>query len=390
MPKPLKILLIIETSRTYGRKLLRGIAQYALLNGPWEIERQAPFYLQHSQAVEAMGNLSLKHAMSADGIIMREQKNIEPLIKSGIPIVIACYSTEDFDVPTIRTDDEGIAAAAAKYYLERGYESFAFVGYDGMFWSDNRKTAFARILEEAGYKCEIYHQPKIKKQRVWEQEQKTLSEWLKKLPKPVALMACNDDRAQQVLATCRLAGLAVPEEVAILGVDNDEFLCTLMHPPLSSIGLSNEIAGYEAASVLDRMIHGEKLAKTIIPVHVTNIVTRQSSDILAIRDPVVAQSVKFIREHVREPIQIDNVLGNVAISRRSFYEKFKQTMNSSVYRYIKKVRVEHIEHLLLETEMTISQIAYHMGFNSDDHIASYFRSLKGVSPHAFRASRRLR
>lgn len=382
-----KILLIIETSRSYGRQLLRGIANYALLNGPWQIERQAPFYLHHSQEV---GDFSLKDAAGFDGIIMREQKNNVPLIKTGIPLVFASYFKKDINAPMIQTDDEGIATVVAKYYLERGFENFAFVGYDEMFWSDSRKAAFADCIKDAGYLCQTYAQPKSKKQRDWKQEAGLLSDWLRKLPKPVALMACNDDRAQQVLTACQQAGLSVPERVAIVGVDNDEFVCTLAHPSLSSVNLSAEIAGFEAASVLDRMIQGEKVGTPIIPVRASNIVPRQSSDILAITDPIVAQSIKFIREHVSSPIQIEDVLGEVAISRRSLYEKFRQTLGISVHRYIKKQRIEHIEYLLLNTEMSISEIAYRMGFTSDEHIATYFRSVKGVNPHAFRISRMLK
>ena len=144
MQTPPKILLVIETSRTYGRKLLRGIAQYALLNGPWQIERQGPFYLPSSQTV---GDFSPKFAAGFDGIIMREQKNMEPLIQCGIPIVLASYLTADSDVPMIRTDDMDIAQSAAKHYFERGYENFAFAGYDGMFWSDNRKVSFINCIE---------------------------------------------------------------------------------------------------------------------------------------------------------------------------------------------------------------------------------------------------
>ena len=387
MPKTKKILLIIETSRIYGRKLLRGIAQYALLNGPWQIERQAPFYLQGSQGV---GDFSLEKATGFDGIIMREQKNIEPLIDSNIPVVFASYLKQDFNAPMIRTDDEGISAVAAKYYLERGFKNFAFVGYDGMFWSDNRKAAFADCIEKAGYLCQTYTQPKSNKQRSWDLEQSVLSDWLEELPKPVALMACNDDRAQQVLSACSQAELSVPEEVAIVGVDNDEFICTLAHPPLSSVNLSAEMAGFEAASVLDRMIQGEKVGNLLIEVLPSNIITRQSSDILAIQDPVVAQSVNYVRKHIREPIQIEDVLEHVAISRRSLYDKFKQIMGISVHQYIKKKRIEHIEHLLLNTEMSVSNIAYHMGFNSDDHIATYFRSVKGINPHAYRISLKLK
>lgn len=386
MAKPLDILVVIESSRTYGRQLLRGIAQYALVNGPWQIERQAPFYLQQ---FHAMGKFPLERAMKADGVIMREQANVDPLIDSGVPVVFASYLSREFEVPTIRTDDRQISMTAATYYLERGFKNFAFVGYDGMFWSDSRKAEFAEALKDKDVRLELYQQPKQKMKRVWERERVTLSQWLKALPKPVAIMTCNDDRAVQVLESCRLEEIAVPEEVAILGVDNDEFVCSLPHPALSSISLSTAIAGFEAASVLHRMILGEKLGKIVIPVHVNNVVTRQSSDLLAIEDESVAQAVKFIRDHIREPIQVEDILDHIAISRRSLYDKFKQSMNCSVHKYIKKSRIDRIEALLIGTEMTISQIAYHMGFRSDEHIASYFRSVKGVNPRAFRNSRKL-
>lgn len=328
--------------------------------------------------------------MDADGIIMREQKNIGMLIDSKIPIVLASYLTKNVNLPMIQTNDNEIATIAVKHYIERGYNQFAFVGYDNMFWSVNRKNAFVRVLEKEGYSCEVYKQPKYKRQLAWSREQTVLSEWLKKLPKPVAVLACNDDRSQQVSVACRLADLDIPEEVAILGVDNDEFVCNLTHPPLSSIGLSTEIAGYEAASVLDRMIHRKKITKKIIPVHVSSVVTRQSTDILATRDPVVAQSIKFIREHVREAIQVEDVVNFLAISRRSLYERFKRTLKCGVHEYIKKARIEYIESLLINTEMSVSQIAYHMGFQTDEHIASYFHSVKGVNPHKFRSSMKLK
>lgn len=387
MSRPPRILLIIETSRAYGRKLLRGIARYAMMNGPWEIEHLAPFYLKQSQTV---GDISLKMIKDVDGIIMREQKQIEPLIESGIPIVFASYLTNDFDVPMIRTNDESIARLAFRYFLERGFESFTFFGFDGMFWSDNRKTAFASFVQEAGYSCHEYPGSQSKTQQKWAQEQEMVANWLKQLPKPIALLACNDDRAQQILTVCRCAGLSVPEEIAIIGVDDDEFVCTLAHPPLSSISLSNEIAGYEAASVLDRMIQGEKITNLVIPVDANSVVTRQSSDVLAIRDPVIAQAVQFIREHVREPIQIDDLLNRIPVSRRSLCDRFKQAMGQSIHQYIKKHRIGHIEHLLIDTEMPISQIAFHMGFSSDEHIATYFRSVKKTTPHKFRTSRKLK
>jgi len=335
MANPFRILLVIETDRTYGRKLLQGISKYAQLNGPWDIELQAPFYLQPTHRV---GDFRFNHVADFDGIIMREQKNMESLFKAGIPLICISYLTPYSDIPTIRPADEEIAVAAAKYYLERGYKNFAFVGYDGLFWSDNRKTTFANFVTQAGFSCYTYTQPKTKKQRQWHQEAELLSDWLQKLPKPVGVMACNDERATQVLKACQFSNLAVPEELAILGVDNDEFLCTLSSPSISSVSLNLEVAGFEAASILDRVMRGEKIQNSIKLVRVRNIVTRISSNVHAISEPVVAQSINFIRKHIKKPIQIDDIVKAVLISRRSLQDKFKASMGISIYKYIKKLR----------------------------------------------------
>jgi LacI family transcriptional regulator len=387
MSKPLKILLILETGRSYGRNLLRGIAKYAHLNGPWQIELQAPFYLPGSRA---FCDFPVEEATKYDGIIMRDHKKNAQLLETKVPIVLASYLDTDFNVPMILTEDRQIAETVTAYYLDRGFKNFAFVGYDGLFWSEDRKAEFASCIEKAGYTCHQYTQPKLKRDRVWDQECGYLAEWLDKLEKPLAVLTCNDDRALQVLYACDHAKIPVPEEVAIVGIDNDEFICTLANPSLSSVSLSLEMAGFEAASILDRVMKGEEIDDPIVMIRANHVVTRQSTDVMAIQDYVVAQAVHFIRKNIRKNIQIDDVLEHVAVSRRTLYDKFKKSLSSSVHQYIKRLRIEYIEHLLLDTDMSISQIAYHMEFSSDDHIASYYRSVRGRNPGVFRNSMKLK
>jgi LacI family transcriptional regulator len=381
-----KVLLIIESSREYGRRFLRGIAHYSQLNGMWIFEHQIPFYLQTSR----QETLSLKSIPKVDGIIMREQPGAEELINSGIPIVFASYLTHDFQVPIAATDDVQIGQTAAEHFLSRGFEQFAFVGYDSMFWSNNRRDAFSQMLAARGFSCRPYIQDSRPRRRQWDHEQITLPQWLMSLPKPVGVFCCNDDRGQQVLTAARLAGISVPSEIAVLGVDNDEFICALTHPPLSSIALSVEMAGFEAAAALDAMMQNKPLLDRIIPVKVSHVSTRQSSDFLAISDPVVAEAVQFIRLNARKPLQIDDVLRVMAVSRRCLYDRFKKILGCSVHEFIKRRRVEQIEKMLLESDLSISEIAFRLGFTGDDHIAQYFRCETGLNPHKFRAQSKLK
>jgi LacI family transcriptional regulator len=381
-----KVLLIIESSREYGRQFLRGIAHYSQLNGLWIFEQQIPFYLQSSRQEK----LSIKSIPKVDGIIMREQPGVEDLINSGIPIVFASYLAGDSQVPIAATDDLQIGETAADHFLSRGFQHFAFVGYDSMFWSNNRRDAFAQLLENKGFTCRPFVQDRCPRRRQWDYEQITLTQWLLDLPKPAAVFCCNDDRGRQVLTAARMAGLSVPGEIAVLGVDNDEFVCSLTHPPLSSIALSVEIAGFEAAAALDAMMQKKPLPSRTIPVKVSHAVTRQSSDFSAIRDPVVAEAVQFIRQNVRKPLQIDDVLRVLAVSRRCLYDKFKKILGCSVHEFIKRRRVEQIEKMLLESDLSISEIAFRLGFTSDDHIAQYFRCETGLTPHKYRSKLKLK
>ncbi|MBE3145281.1 MAG: DNA-binding transcriptional regulator [Planctomycetes bacterium] len=377
-----KVLLLLETSREYGRGLLRGIVRYANLHGSWIIERQTPFYLRSEAGKDTT---SLKILTEADGIILREQKILGPARRRHIPVIVANFKKQSIPgFSQLVADDDQIGQMAAAHFLQRGFHHFAYLGYDDMFWSVRRKNSFVHQLAKAGYDAGCFKQNRVKHLRLWIKEKTDVAQWLLSLPRPTGLMACNDDRALQAMDACRQAGLKVPEEIAILGVDDDELVCNLSWPPLSSICLDLENAGYKAAALLDRMMSGKHLPPQTIFVKARHVTTRHSTDILAISDAIVVKAVRFIQEHVRQPLQISDVLSHVAISRRGLYDKFQQSLGCSVYRYIKQTRIEHIERLLSMTDMPIRQIALEMGFSSPEHISAYFYSEKGCNPLEFR------
>ena len=270
-------------------------------------------------------------------------------------------------------------------FFDRGFHHYAFAGFSDMFWSNARAESFDRAVAKAGYQCHHYNCRSARYAHSWEREQAKLGDWLQSLPKPVALMACNDDHGRHILDACKVKGLRIPSDVAVLGVDNDELVCDLSNPPLSSIALGTRKAGYEAAGLLERMMTGEDVGGQQIIVPALQVVTRQSTDIFAVEDEDVAKALLFIREVSNKTlIQVDDVVEAAATSRRSLERKFKKHIGRSIYSEIKHQRVLQIEKLLLETDLTVTEISVKMGFSCLEQLARYFREAKAMSPRDFR------
>ena len=384
MPKIPKVILIIERSRSFGRGLLHGIIQYSNLHGPWLYYMKPEFYRQGKGKSQKWLT-----GLDADGIIAHtwDPVFIDSIINLGLPAVICGLDKPKRKSCRLYTDETGAGRMAAEYFMERGFSYFAFCGFDDMIWSQQKCDGFKRTLADAGFQTFIYRQPRMKRLRKSPNEQPIIAAWLKSLPKPLALMTCNDDRGLEVLAACRIAKCEVPNDIAILGVDNDELICNSSYPQLSSIVLSTERAGYEAANVLDKLMRGHQIAEnekevTIQPLY---IVTRQSTDITAINDKIVAQAVSFIRRHPREIIQVGDVADAVGISRRALEQHFRKALDHSVHDEIKNARVNQMANMLIGTNMSVSQIANLLGYPYQiNNISRYFKQQKGMSPIDYR------
>ncbi len=388
MAQQRKILLMIETSRAYGRSVLRGIAKYSRAHGPWIFHRPAPFYWGRS-AREASVEQLLR--LGADGAILREQtrrERIEEILATGIPVIVAPYTAPFDGVPNIVSDDQAIGRMAADYFLRRGFRQFAYCGFgDLYFWSRERGRSFCQRVRGAGYEAHYYeYEQRMSASRPsWAREQEVLVDWLQSLPQPVGLMACNDDRSQYVLQACKIAGLHVPEQVAILGMGNDDLVCDLAAPRLSSIAVSSERSGYEAAALLDKRMAGQKVADRMVVGLPSHVVTRQSTDVFAVADRHVREALRFIHARAnREPVQVDDVVKAIALSRRSLYDRFAKTLGRSVHKEIKRVRVDRLARLLVTTNLSISQIAAKLGCTDMKNLARYFKQDMGLTPLQYR------
>lgn len=384
MPNKPKVILFIETSRAYGQGLLYGIAKYSRLHGPWGFYREPQFYFKRSNDREMV--LSKLKKWDAAGIIARvpDLDKANEILSLGLPTVISAHFGDIIpNSANIVTDDKKIGQMVANHMLERGFKHFAFFGSEETFYGRGRLESFCQTIAQAGFEATFQIGSKRSKERT-EREPSSLGKWLDNLPKPVGIMACTDDDSQRLAEECKMTGLHVPEEVAIIGVDNDVLVCTLSDPPLSSVALNTERAGYEAAELLDRMMKEEKKEFTNVIVQPSHIITRQSSDILAIADEDVAQAVRFIREHCRQTIQVSDVVNHVPLSRRVLEQRFRKVLGRSILDEIKRIRIEQICQMLMETNLPVAEIAANLGYLSVDHIARYFREKMDMSPLAYR------
>jgi LacI family transcriptional regulator len=323
--------------------------------------------------------------LNPDGVIAPDSAKSDDLISLGIPIVVAGMSNPRLpELPYILSDSAAIGKMAGEYLVSRGFKHFAFCGYANLPWSQERGDSFAESITLAGFEIHIYPQRKRRVRQSWENERDFMSDWLLDLPKPVAIMSCNDDRSQDIVEACKTVDLHIPSEVALLGVDNDEFICDLTNPSLSSVAVNAERSGYEGAELLDRLMNREKMAGQTILAKPTHIVTRQSTDILAIEDQAVADAVRFISENGKKAIGVLDVVNAVLMSRRAIERRFKAHLGYSIYDEIRRVRVDHICRMLTETNLSITEVAAAMDFPGVEHIARYFRKEKNMSLMAYR------
>ena len=250
---------------------------------------------------------------------------------------------------------------------------------------DRRADFFRQFIEEAGCPCDVFQTlAGTRRAPSWEQEQEQIARWIAALPKPAGIMTANDDRGLQVLDACRRIGAAVPEEVAVLGVDNDEYLCGLAIPPLSSIDINSEETGYQAAALLDRMMAGKRPPKRLPQIKPRGVIIRCSTDVLATDDADVVRAVQFIREHACGPITSRQVVDHVSLSRSSLGPRFKRVLGCTIHQEIQRVRVERAKDLLAQTRMPIKEIASVTGFKTVQYLTRAFRRLTRETPAAFR------
>lgn len=377
-----RVALLIETSRNYGRGILQGVARYAQAHGPWS------FFIEERELHSGIPDW-LKR-WRGDGIIARieDKRMAQMLLQLGCPVVDLLCSTPSERIPGFTTDSNEVARLAAQFFRNAGFRHFAFCGFPGLAFSDSREEAFTAQLAVQGQKLRVL--PALgdisRRAHIQAEERRGLdtegaiAAWLRKQPHPLAVLACNDTRAQQVLNACREHGIRVPEEVAVMGVDNDNVLCSLCDPPLTSIDPGTERIGEEAAALLAQMMKGAAVPAGIRQVPPAGIVERASTDVVAMEDPIMVKAVRFIRDHFGKGIAVKDVLAEVGRSRSDLEQRFRRCLGRSVCGEIMRCRLARAARLIAETDLSLIDIAARAGFATSPHFCRVFRRQFGCTP----------
>ncbi len=376
-----RVAVCVDKARNYGRGVLRGIAQYVETFGPWSLSVD-------QQAAGTFANEWL-HDWQGDGILayIDDAPLAEHLRASKIPTVELFAYRRDLKLPQVGNDDVAIGRLAAEHLLERRFTHFAFAGYPDEPWVERRQHGFSENLDRAGFDHKTFLCARRPQTMIeWEQIQQSMADWIRSLPKPIGVMACSDRHAQRVLDACGRACAIVPEEVAVIGVDNDEETCRLSSPPLTSVIENSTKIGYEAARLLDQLMKGTLKPKNMPPILVApiGIATRRSTEVTAINDWLVADAVRFIREHACDGLKVETLVAEFGVSRSVFYERFLNAMNRSPHQEILRVQLEKTKRLLTETDFSLEKITELAGFQHPANMSATFKREVGMNPSVYR------
>lgn len=361
--------------------MLKGIAQYERSHQSW-----AAFLDDEARSEVDPKWLRTK---KWSGVISRHTTPalISACGEMGIPLVDLNDTAPTAGIPKIRPDNTALGHLGAEHLLERGFRHFGFSGFATPGWSRERCNGFVEALALAGHACDVQDvEYPGDLTPFWDSKQISgLAAWLRRLPKPLAVMACNDMRALQVVSAAQHAGLLVPEEVAVLGANNDTIRCELADPALSSVAANPFQSGYRAAEVLGQLIARKRIENLDQRIEPVGVVTRQSTDILAMSDKNVAAALSYIRAHACHGISVEDVLKQAFASRSQLEKKFRRFLGRSPQAEIRRVQVTQIRQLLFETDFPLKKIAELAGFEHVEYMCVVFKRLTGESPGTYRS-----
>lgn len=373
------VALIVETSVAYGRQILGGVARYLRAHGSWSI------FLDERELSAAPPEWLLN--WDGDGIICRSTtpEVAQALQERQLAVVDLNDRFRDLGFPHIGSDMPAIGRAAAEHLLERGFRHIAYCGFTNEPWSLDRLQGVKEAVAGNGKVCGVFNSSwsGLRKHR-WQDERDAISAWLKALPRPLGVVACNDVRGQHVLDACRMLNIAVPEEVAVVGVDNSETFCELCDPPLSSVLPNAERIGFEAAALLSQLMDGKPPPKDKLRIAPNSVIARQSSDVLAIDDPAVALALRYIREHIREGISVSDITAQTLVSRSTLERKFRHFLGHSPQEEIRRTRLKRVKQLMLDTDWPLDHIAEVAGFEHPEYMMVQFKRSFGQTPTQWR------
>lgn len=382
------VALLIESSRSYGRGLLRGIARFSRTHGNWSL-------LHEEMTLDS--DLPLWLAQSeADGVIARVDDHIiEPLRQLGVPFVDVRCNRDYPGIPGLQTDVRGEAQLVFEHLWQRGFRRFAFCGYRGARYSETRLNCFREIVAAENCPLSVYEtvaEPNASLtgiERAGVMDTEGLSEWLAGLRPPTGLFVCNDIRGQQALNACRKVGISVPDDLGVVGVDDDHAICPLCDPPLSSVRPDAEHTGYRAAETLADLMNGKVPASEIEEIPPIGVIQRLSTQVAAVEDREVAQACRYIRENVNQGIDVTDIVQHTKLSRRQLERRFRLALDRTPHQEITAAQVARVKQLLTESDLSLEKLAPLAGYDYAEHLNAVFKRETGQTPGQYRNASRM-
>lgn len=380
----MRLLFITDFTEQFAYRFLRGILNYSRSTEQWVVCKMPPAY-KRQLGVE--GVVAWAKEWRADVVIAQfdPEDDVSLFRKNGIVALAQDYIVKFDSIPNITGDYSLTGTMAAEYFLAKGFKHFGFFGYNGVCWSDERRDAFRQRVEKAmdeGVSFHVYDRQNI--DNMWYYDQSILSDWLQSLPKPIAIMTCDDNQGNILLQACEFCGLHVPFDVAIIGVDNDEILCNMSDPTMSTINVDIERGGSDTAAMVDRMVKDLEYPGEDVVLKPLGVIERLSSSVFATNDKEVLAALRFIHANMDSKIQVTDVLENVPVSRRLLEQRFKNMTGMTIYNYISVMRMERFAQLLISSNDSISDIAARLDEFDTKGISRRFKELKGCTPSEFR------
>ncbi|MBK1876695.1 XylR family transcriptional regulator [Pelagicoccus mobilis] len=388
MPAVKQIIIITSTIADEARRFLRSIGAQSRQKTPWRIHLD--------ENLEGQPNVDWIFSKPWDGVITNcfDQSIVKGCVERGIPCIDLNDDTPIVSgVPKIRPDNEAMGHMVAEHFKERGYTNFAFCGYRGEVWSEERRNGFEEAVKLLGSECNSFETSFRDEDKTvhllnepdWEQsERERIKKWISTLPQPVAIMAANDHRATQVIDACQELDIQVPNEAAIVGANDNTVRCELRHPSISSIPVNAKAKAKTIADTLNALMAGGEAPFEEYRVEPLEVVCRQSSDALAIADPIIARATQLIRKQHGIDMDVANLAQQVSSSRSQLERGFRKHLGHSPQTEIRQVQVAYVKQLLLTTNVPANEIALLAGFKHPEYMNVVFKKVTGETPGQFR------
>lgn len=378
----MRIIFLSDFTESFAYQLLKGILAYSKETQPWAVCKMPQEY-KLKYGINGIINWA-KH-WQADAIIgqFSDHDPVELFAEHQIVAVAQDYMSRFTSIPNITSDYYLTGQMAAEFFINKGFSNFAFYGFNNTVWSKERLQGFQTTILQKGF-TNFYEYQHEDIQDLWYYDSVSLASWLKSLPKTTALFACDDNQGKKITEVCRINGIKIPDDIIVLGVDNDEMTCTLSDPPLSSIQLNISKAGYDLARALDLQINQQIPIIKDICITPVSIINRASTDILSIDSPHILTAIRYIQNNVSKKLSVDEIVKQVPLSRRLLEIKFKATVNKTIYEYILFSKIECMANLLINTGDSVIDITAKVGLGDTKNVARIFKSVKGCTPTDFR------